>query len=121
MSAPIGDREYAYSRCEACGTDNDPVFTDGEVATSDHNWSTYVCGGPGRGSGADGCGRNWSVTTAAGIVHNASRGHETIGRLPRDVSSGRFISAPSEAYQRGWELIFGTKGRGNGQDESHDG
>jgi|SRR5215510_3212922 len=111
MSAPIGDREYAYSRCEACDTDNEPFHVNGAVATEQQNWATFVC---------DDCSRNWSVTTAAGIAHNTAMGRQTIGRVPPDVHSARFISAPSEAYRRGWELIFGKKGSGDGQDESHD-
>lgn len=105
MSAPIGDRELAYSRCDGCGTDNEAFATNGPVGTSGHNWSTYVCGGG--GPEGDGCGRNWSVTTAAGIAHNEALGRPTIGRFPHDVQSGRFISAPSDAYRAGWERIFG--------------
>jgi phage terminase large subunit-like protein len=121
MSAPIGDRDYAYSRCQACDTENAPFATNGPVATEEQNWATYVCGGAGRGSGKEGCGANWSVTTAAGIAHNEALGHHTIGRFPQDVHRGRFISAPSEAYRANYDRIFGKKGARDGQDEPQDG
>ena len=107
MSAPIGDKGYAYDTCEACGTDNEPTFTNGQVGTESQNWATYVCGGPGKGSASDGCGRNWSVTTQAGIEHNTAAGQDTIGRFPRDVVASRHVSAPSEAFRANYAAIFG--------------
>ena len=107
MSAPIGDRGYAYSRCLHCGTDNEPFHTNGATASDQQNWATYVCGGARKGSENDGCGANWSVTTQRGVEHNEAMGHQTIGRLTSDFSSGRFVSAPSEAYRAQYERIFG--------------
>jgi len=107
VSAPIGDRGYAYSTCDHCGTDNEPFHVNGAPGTAQQNWATYVCGGAGKGSASDGCGANWSVTTRAGVEHNEAIGHHTIGRLTSDVISGRYISAPSEAYRNNYERAFG--------------
>ena len=106
MSAPIGDRGYAYDTCSHCGTENEPFNVHGAPATDQQDWATYVCGGAGKGSANDGCGANWSVTTRRGLAHNEAAGHKTLGKIPLDVRTERYDSAPSEAYRNNYEAIF---------------
>jgi hypothetical protein len=107
MSAPIGDRGYAYDDCPTCGTENEPFAVNGMPATGMQNWATYVCGGAGKGSANDGCGHNWAVTTERGLDHNEAMGLDTLGKRTNDVITDRFVSAPSEAYRAAYERIFG--------------
>lgn len=107
MSAPIGDRGYAYDNCDHCGTENEPLNVNGAPGTDQQNWATFVCGGAGKGSANDGCGHNWASTTRRGLEHNEALGVNTLGHIPIDVATDRYVSAPSEAYRRNYEAVFG--------------
>ena len=104
---PVSSKEGEYY--DVCPRDQclevDRQFKNGGKDGKGHeylSWSMYNAD-PRRG----GCGYTWARTTPQGIAKDHAKGIDTKWGT-RSAETGRSYSLPSQAYQDGWERIFGS-------------
>lgn len=102
------DKGVHYDSCHNCGTENEPISKLGGPGQFQQA-SIFKCGGDRPGSENDGCGQVWERTLPSLYERNERllpRGGRKVPGTPIPTM-GRAISAPSDAYRRNAEFVFG--------------